>query len=492
MSRSATAPVIVWFREDLRLADNRALEAAAAANAPVVPVYVHDEIGKGVRPLGGASRWWLHHSLAALDAGLAATGVRLRILVGAAEEIVPALARDIGATRVTWSRRYGLAEREIDARIKRALAADGITAESFNDHLIAEPWELETQSGGPFRVYSPFWRALTRAIEPPLPLPAPRRLQAFQWPAKAGSVTLDELGLLPRIRWDTGIAQEWTPGEAGAHARLARFIAEGLAGYAQGRDRIDRSHTSRLSPHLRFGEISPRQVWHAIRASEKSGHKATAADRNKLLAELGWREFAYHLLYHNPELATRNFAARFDAFPWQKNKKALQAWQKGATGIPIVDAGLRELWHTGYMHNRVRMITASFLVKHLLIDWREGETWFWDTLVDADPANNAASWQWVAGSGADAAPYFRVFNPVLQAAKFDPDGSYIKRWVPELAALEPRHLFEPWAAPPMVLAAAGITLGATYPKPIVSLDQGRERALAAYAALPKTQEDPKP
>ncbi|RTL72056.1 MAG: deoxyribodipyrimidine photo-lyase [Hyphomicrobiales bacterium] len=486
MKNPVKAPVIVWFREDLRLADNRALEAAAAAKAPVVAIYVHDEISEGVRSLGGASRWWLHHSLAALDAGLAEKGVRLNILVGAAEDVVPRLARDIGATLVTWSRRYGLAEREIDARIKRALTADGITAESFNDHLLAEPWELETQSGGPFRVYSPFWRALTRAIDPPAPLPAPKHLAPFALPAKAKPVALDALGLLPRIPWDSGLAKMWSPGEIGAHARLKQFIAEGLAGYAEGRDRIDRTHTSRLSPHLRFGEISPRQIWHAIRASESAAPKATPTDRNKLLAELGWREFAYHLLYHNPELATRNFAPRFDAFPWQKNAKALRSWQTGKTGIPIVDAGLRELWHTGYMHNRVRMITASFLIKHLLIDWRDGEKWFWDTLVDADPANNAASWQWVAGSGADAAPYFRVFNPVLQAAKFDPDGHYIKRWVPELAALEPRHLFEPWAAPPMVLSAAGITLGKTYPMPIVSLDQGRERALAAYAALPKT------
>ncbi|MDX2202603.1 MAG: deoxyribodipyrimidine photo-lyase [Hyphomicrobiaceae bacterium] len=486
MARPITPPVIVWFRDDLRLADNRALAAAIAAKAPVVALYVHDEASDGLRPLGGASRWWLHHSLAALDASLAQRGAGLTILAGPAESVVPALATRIGAARITWSRRYGLPEREIDARLKRTLKDRGIAVESFSDHLVAEPWELKTQGDAPFRVFSAFWRALTRAIEPPEPFDAPRRIAPFPLPPDIAPLPLAALGLRPAIPWDGGLAETWTPGEIGAHKRLAQFARGELSGYAEGRDRIDRAHTSRLSPHLRFGEVSPRQVWHALRAADAAAGKAAPADRSKFLSELGWREFSYHLLYHHPDLATRNFNTRFDAFPWADDAAALRAWQKGRTGIPIVDAGMRELWHTGYMHNRVRMIAASFLVKHLMIDWQQGERWFWDTLVDADPANNAASWQWVAGSGADAAPYFRVFNPVLQSAKFDPDGAYIRRWAPELARLPVPHLFAPWAAPAATLQAAGVGLGTGYPAPVVGLEEGRARALAAFAKLQKS------
>lgn len=484
MSKTAPAPAICWFRDELRLGDNRALDAAIANGGPVIALYVHDEESPGLRALGGAARWWLHHSLAALCASLDKTSASLTILKGPAGRVVPAFAKACGAGVVTWSRRYGQPERDIDAAIKSTLTASGIAAESFCDRLLAEPWTLKTQSGTPFRVFTPFFRSLSGLGEPPSPLPAPRKiagLAAGKIPA-THRVTLDELGLLPRIPWDAGMAETWTPGEAGAQARFEAFLADGLKGYAEGRDRPDLANVSRLSPHLRFGEISPRQIWHRLSAKEAP---ASPKDRAKFLSEVGWREFAYHLLFHNPDLATRNFAQRFDSFPWADAPKALAAWQKGRTGVPIVDAGMRELWHTGYMHNRVRMIVASYLVKHLLVDWRQGEAWFWDTLCDADVANNPASWQWVAGSGADAAPYFRVFNPVLQAVKFDPDGRYVRRWVPEIAKLPLPHLFKPWEAPAAVLQAAGVSLGQTYPHPVVGLDKGRERALAAFAELPK-------
>ena len=485
MSKTSSTPAICWFRDELRLADNRALDAAIAHGGPVIALYVHDEESPGLRPLGGAARWWLHHSLAALAASLEKAGATLTILKGPAGKIVPAFAKACGAGLVTWSRRYGQPERDIDAAIKTSLTAGGIAAESFCDRLLAEPWTLKTQSGTPFRVFTPFFRTLSALGDPPPPLSAPRKIASLA-PTKiptADQVRLDDLALLPRIPWDAGMAEAWTPGEAGAQARLDAFIARGLKGYAEGRDRPDLDNVSRLSPHLRFGEISPRQIWHRLAAAQGP---ATPKDRAKFLSEVGWREFAYHLLFHNPDLATRNFAPRFDSFPWGDAPQALAAWQKGRTGVPIVDAGMRELWHTGYMHNRVRMIVASFLVKHLLIDWRQGEAWFWDTLCDADPANNPASWQWVAGSGADAAPYFRVFNPVLQAVKFDPDGRYIRRWVPEIAKLPLPHLFKPWEAPASVLQTAGVALGRTYPQPVIGLEQGRERALAAFAALPKT------
>ena len=481
---ASASPAICLFHDELRLADNRALAAAIAHGGPVLALYVHDEESPGVRPLGGASRWWLHHALAALATSLEKRGASLTIARGPAVDVVPAVAKACGAGLVTWSHRYHQPERAIDERIKAALERSGIATESFCDRLLAEPWTLRTQSGTPFRVYSPFYRALSALGNPPPPLPAPKAIVGLANAPlpKALVVQLPDLKLLPRIAWDGGLAENWTPGEAGAQARFKAFCAEGLKGYAEGRDRPDLANVSRLSPHLRFGEISPRQIWHRVQGEQAP---ATPKDRAKLLSEIAWREFAYHLLFHNPDLATRNFAARFDGFPWTDAPHALTAWQKGRTGIPIVDAGMRELWHTGYLHNRVRMIVASFLVKHLLIDWRRGEAWFWDTLCDADFANNPASWQWVAGSGADAAPYFRVFNPVLQALKFDPDGRYVRRWVPEIARLPVPHLFKPWEAPAGVLQAAGVALGTTYPRPVVGLEAGRERALAAFARLPK-------
>ena len=477
---SAARSVIVWFRDDLRLADNRALAAAVATGQPVLAIYVFDEDSPGIRPLGGASRWWLHHSLAALGADLTRLGTALHIYRGAAGVLVPKLATAANASAIFWSRRYGAAERAIDTAVKSALRDAGIAAESCSDHLLVEPWEIKTKAGEPFKVFTPFWRTVRTRGDPSAPAGKPKRTSAAGPPTAPKPVALDSLGLLPtKPDWSGGLRATWTPGEAGARKQLSQFIANRLSAYAAGRDRPDLGATSGLSPHLRFGEIGPRQVWHAVARAAEDG-SAPHGDAEKFLSELGWREFYYHLLFHHPDLATANFDTRFDAFPWLKNAKALHAWQRGRTGYPIVDAGLRELWHTGAMHNRVRMIAASFLIKHLLGDWRQGEQWFWDTLVDADPANNAASWQWVAGSGADAAPYFRIFNPVLQGAKFDPEGTYVRRWVPELAKLPDKHIHQPWDAPAAVLEAAGMTLGRDYPHPIIALDEGRARALAAF------------
>jgi deoxyribodipyrimidine photo-lyase len=484
MTDSSARLALHWFRNDLRLADNPALLAAAEAER-LVTLFI-DETDSGLRARGGAARWWLHHSLARLDESLAARGGRLVIARGEARMLVPAIAGALGADLVTWSRRYGGAERDLDGAIKAGLRDAGIRAESFNNHLLHEPWQIRSKAGGPMRVFSPFWRAACAMGPPAMPLPAPARLPPpGPCPALPGESALDALALLPTgPDWAGGLRAAWVPGEAGAAARLDAFLDGGLAGYAGNRDRPDLAATSRLSPHLAFGEISPRQVWHAVEFAARAGRSpASGRDVEKFLAELGWREFSYHLLYHYPDLATANYQRKFDAFPWQEDGVALAAWRRGRTGYPIVDAGMRELWQTGTMHNRVRMIVASFLIKHLMIDWRAGEAWFWDTLCDADPASNAASWQWVAGSGADAAPYFRIFNPITQGAKFDPDGAYIRRFVPELAGLPPAFIHRPWEAPHPILAGASISLGSTYPAPIVSHERARARALAAFEAI---------
>ena len=481
----AQKPIIVWFRDDLRLADQPALAAAKAHGGPVLCVYVLDEVSTGLRPLGGASRWWLHHSLEQLAASLSKIGARLDLLKGASDEIIPQLAKAVGADQVVWTRRYGAAEIALDSKIKTLLKQQGVSAESFKGQLLFEPWELQTKAGGPFKVFTPFWRAALALGDGEAPLKAPTILNGLDWDAAFGKTqSLASLKLLPtKPDWAGGLRKSWNVGEAGARARLSQFLEAGLAHYAEERDRADRDSTSRLSPHLRFGEISPKQI---LWAARHAGMAGSIAPRNvdKFVAEIGWREFSYHLLYHFPKLREDNFQLRFDDFPWGKaNKKTLSLWHKGQTGYPIVDAGMRELWQTGTMHNRVRMIVASFLIKHLMIDWRKGEDWFWDTLCDADPASNPASWQWVAGSGADAAPYFRIFNPIIQGEKFDPDGLYVRRYVPELGSLASKWIHHPWDAPEDVLKTAGIKLGKSYPAPIIDHGQARDRALAAFASL---------
>ena len=478
------APFLHWFRTDLRLDDNPAL-AEAAAHGSALAVFV-DENDPGHRPRGGAARWWLHHSLHALSADLSARGGRLILLRGEARQLVPALARHLGVAGVTWNRRYGAAERATDAAIKADLKEAGIAATSFNGHLLYEPMEIRSQAGGPMRVFTPFWKACraTRPVE--APIPAPARLDAPDFAPFPGTLPdLAALGLLPtRPDWAGGLRAAWQPGEAGAKARLEAFLDGPLKGYAEDRNRPNFPSTSRLAPHLAFGDISPRRIWQRVEMARETGEtKAGAKDAEKFFSELGWREFAYHLLFHYPDLATANYQKKFDAFPWVADAQALAAWQKGRTGYPIVDAGMRELWETGFVHNRVRMIVASFLIKHLMLDWRAGEAWFWDTLCDADPANNAASWQWVAGSGADAAPYFRIFNPIGQGEKFDPEGNYVRRFVPELAHMPREFIHKPWEAPALVLHAAGVRLGETYPRPIVRHETARERALEAFRSL---------
>ncbi|SIT89815.1 deoxyribodipyrimidine photo-lyase [Microbacterium sp. RU33B] len=439
---------IVWFRDDLRLADNPALRAALDRDEPVVGLYVLDEESPGIRPLGGAAKWWLHGSLAELGERLEERGSQLVLLRGPADKMVPRAVQDAGASAVFWNRRYGQAERDIDTGLKARLRDDGLEVASFGASLLFEPWTVRTGSGTHFKVFTPFWKACLGLPAPRAPLPEPREIPGPS--DRVASDDLDAWSLLPtRPDWAGGLRETWEPGERAARARLREFLEEDLKTYAKARDEPSAGATSMLSPRLRWGEISPHAVWHA----------AVDAGADRFLSELGWREFAWHTLFHSPDLATKNLRPEFDAFPWPRLKPSqLEAWQHGETGIPLVDAGMKQLWHTGWMHNRVRMVTASFLVKNLLIDWRHGEEWFWDTLVDADGANNPFNWQWVAGSGADAAPYFRVFNPILQQEKFDRHGAYVREWAPGSAALDP----------------------------IVDIGQTRKEALAAYEVVKRS------
>jgi deoxyribodipyrimidine photo-lyase len=470
------------LRQDLRTHDHPALNAALAAGAPVVALYLLDDETPGVWKLGGASRWWLHGSLAALEEKLRALGIALVLRRGKAETAVPRLVEALGAASVFWSRCYEPYAIARDTALKAALTTKGVKVASFNSALLYEPWEVKTKSGGYARVFSPFWRAARALREPEAPLPPPKKQSPYEAPV--ASDDLASWKLLPtKPDWAGGFRAAWTPGEDGALARARAFLETGLKGYGELRNRPDLPNVSALSPHIHFGEISPRLLWHEARAAGERGF-APHGDVDKFHSELGWREFSHHLLYHFPALPEAPFQPRFADFPWQANGDLLAAWQRGMTGYPIVDAGMRQLWQTGWMHNRVRMIVASFLVKHLLLPWTAGQAWFWDTLVDADLANNAASWQWVAGCGADAAPYFRIFNPMLQGAKFDPNGDYVRRYVPELSRLPNDILHTPWEASPGALAKAGVLLGETYPQPIVAHDEARARALAALGRLP--------
>ena len=450
-----------------------------------MPLFIHAPEEESSWEPGGASRWWLHQSLAALDADLRAAGSRLIIRRGPTLDTLRAVVKETGAGAVVWNRRYEPVLMARDAKIKEALRDDGLVAESFNAALLHEPWTIQNQSKKPFQVFTPFWKHCLTKPDPAEPLPAPTSLPALsKWPK---SLALDELELEPKINWADGLRAAWQPGEAGAIANLNRFLSKAFDDYANQRNRPDVTGTSRLSPHLHFGEISPRQVWHGLRRmAVKRGLPVECWRGSQFLSEIGWREFAHHLLFHFPHTPTEPLRADFKKFPWRKDAAWLRAWQKGCTGYPIVDAGMRELWATGWMHNRVRMIVASFLVKDLLLPWQEGTRWFWNTLVDADLAQNTLGWQWTAGCGADAAPYFRVFNPTSQGEKFDPHGDYVRKWCPELARLPDKWLHQPHAAPPAILRAAGVELGRTYPEPIVSHAIAREVALEAFARIKST------
>ena len=482
-ARGGAAPTLWWLRLDLRLADNPALAAALARGAPVVPVFLWTPDDEAPFAPGAASRWWLHHSLVALARDLEARGSRLVLRAApTAAAALDALLAETGARAVVWSRRYEPAVIARDAEIKRSLRARGVAAGSANAALLHEPWTVLDEKKAPFRVFSPFWRRCLAAPEPAAPLPPPAHLPAPErWP---DSLPLEALALRPAIAWDGGLHAAWTPGEAGAQARLAAFLESAFSCYASERDHPDRPGTSRLSPHLHFGELSPRQVHAALLAAgERTGVPAARVREGKFVAELGWREFAHHLLFHFPATISQPLRPEFARYPWRDDPAALRAWQRGRTGVPIVDAGMRELWQTGWMHNRARMLVASLLTKNLALRWQAGADWFWDTLVDADLASNTLGWQWTAGCGADAASYVRIFNPVSQGARFDPAGDYVRRFVPELARLPADWIHQPWEAPPLVLRAAGVVLGETYPNPIVDLAATRDAALRAFAAL---------
>jgi deoxyribodipyrimidine photo-lyase len=464
--------IVVWFRQDLRVADHPALAAAAKSGAAVIPVFVLDDETPGRWRPGGASRWWLAGSLAALDANLRARGSRLILRRGRAAEELRRLADETTAKGVTFTRRYEPVHAAEEQAVARACERCGLACRRLGGGLLFEPEAIRAKTEGPFRVFTPFYKACLAADGPRRPLPAPDRIPAPPaWPV---SDRLEDWGLRPTAPdWAEGLRDRWQPGSAAADARLEAFLDARLSAYAEDRDRPDRDGSSELSPHLHFGEIGPRQLWHRTRhlAAVKGGE-----DRGSLafLRELIWREFSHHLLHHWPHIADAPFDPRFASFPWRDDPAALGAWQTGRTGYPIVDAGMRQLWRTGWMHNRVRMIVASFLTKHLLVPWQEGARWFWDTLVDADLANNSAGWQWVAGCGVDAAPYFRVFNPVLQGRKFDPQGAYVRTWVPELRALSDEAIHAPWERRATVDG---------YPGPLVDHTAARRRALAAYATI---------
>lgn len=466
--------VVMWFRQDLRLHDNPALSAAIANGETVIPLYILDDENAGKWQMGGASRWWLHHSLQALDASLQAKGFgALVLLKGDAEKELASFVKKNDITDVYWNRRYEPWAIARDTRIKKSLAVE---THSFAAYLLFEPWVIKNKTGGQYKVFTPFSRAVMAQAQDILP-PDTKTHKASGKPHTVKGIKLTDLGLMPDIAWYTGMAAEWQPGEEGASERLDETVHKIAGHYKERRDFPAVDGVSRLSPHLHFGEMSPRQVWHAVSTeSRRHGHSKYSQNAEGFLRQLIWRDFSWHLLYHDPKFPDREWNPQFRKFPWKKNAKFLRAWQRGQTGYPIVDAGMRQLWQTGWMHNRVRMIVGSFLVKNLLIDWRAGEEWFWDTLVDADLGNNAAGWQWIAGCGADAAPYFRIFNPILQSKKFDTDGDYIRAYVPELADVPATYIHAPWEAPPMIRTA----LHGKYPPPIVDHATARDAALAAY------------
>ncbi len=468
-----TSTAIVWFRQDLRLCDNPAFAEACRHHDFIIPLYILDEIHT---PIGGSQRWWLHHSLTSLDQGLKKLGLNLCLRQGKSLDVLKQLVEDYQIESIYWNRCYDPVSIERDTVIKKVLQTGGISIESINGSLLHEPWQIKNMSGQFFKVFTPYWQTCLKQMNIPKPYTMPRIPKALE----AHSDSLASWKLLPnKPNWAIAFGDYWQPGEEGACRKLANFIDINLKGYNTSRDEPIKDATSKLSPHLHFGEISPWQIWRAIELV-KLDKDCDWKSVDRFLSEIGWREFSYYLLYHFPSLPKANYKSDFDIFPWENSDTFLKCWQKGMTGYPIVDAGMRELWHTGYMHNRVRMIVASFLTKDLLIDWRIGASWFLDTLVDADLASNSASWQWVAGCGTDAAPYFRIFNPILQGEKFDPNGDYVKQWVPELKSVPVQWVHKPWMAPQDKI---GLCLGKDYPEPIVDHLEARTQALIHYKMI---------
>jgi deoxyribodipyrimidine photo-lyase len=465
----------MWFRQDLRLADNPAL-VDACGRGEIIPIYILDDENADSWKIGGASRWWLHHALEDLNRSL---NQGLQLFKGEASAILSVLAHQTGAEAIVWNRCYEPWRIVRDANIKSALKGQGLDVQSFNGSLLWEPWQVLKKDSTPYKVFTPYYRrGCLSAVAPRQPIPIPKSINISK--TSNHSLRLEDLNLLPKINWDGEMNARWDISEAAAHTRLDEFVMDDLQDYREGRNFPNKPNVSRLSPYLHFGQISPNIAWH--RASEAGAFVTNEQSLDTFLSELGWREFSNYLLYHFPKLPTDNLQARFDLFPWAENTDAdLKAWQRGNTGYPLVDAGMRELYNTGYMHNRVRMVVGSFLVKNLLVHWHHGERWFWDCLVDADLASNSASWQWIAGCGADAAPFFRIFNPITQSEKFDKQGAYIRRYVPELGNLPDKYIHAPWLAPSEILTAAGVDIGIDYPAPIIDIKESRERALAAFA-----------
>lgn len=475
---------IMWFRQDLRISDNPAL-LTAIENGVVMPIYIFEEQVGDNRKIGSASKWWLHHSLKSLNQSL---DNKLNFYCGDAKEILENLVTDFEIAGIFWNRCYEPLRIQKDREIKSIFKQKNIIVQSFNGSLLWEPHEVLKSDKTPYKVFTPYYRrGCLQKTAPRKPLSKPENFKIFY--DENNKIKLTNLQLLPTKNWGQEMQKYWQIGEDFAYKKMQNFVKNNLQNYKDGRNFPSQNNVSKLSAHLHFGEISPHQIWHF--AQENYQEKNGELNLDHFLSELGWREFSYYLLFHFPHLPDKNFQPRFDNFLWQKNANYLHAWRKGQTGYPIVDAGMRELWQTGQMHNRVRMIVGSFLVKNLLLDWREGEKWFWDCLVDADLASNSASWQWVAGSGADAAPYFRIFNPILQGEKFDPDGEYTRKFVPELKNLPAKFLYKPWEAPTEILEKSGIKLGENYPHPIVKIDESRDLALKAFKALPKIGDDDK-
>lgn len=467
--------IIVWFRQDLRVEDQPALLAAIESGKPIIPLYIHAK--EGDWSLGGGSQWWLHYSLEALQKQLEELNLSLILRSGKPSEVIHSIIKEQHVSSLYWSRCYEPASLKRDAQLKAELKKEGLDCQSFNANLLYEPWTIQNKQGKPFQVFTPFYKHCLASKQPERPLPNPKSSPLGT--PKIKSEKLEDFKLLPEIPWDKEIKASWAPGALSAKETLKVFIEQHILNYKEERDLAALDSVSHLSPHLHWGEISPRMIWNEV----LKHHEFNQPGVEGFLRQLVWREFAHHLLYHFPKTPEEPLRADFKKFPWKDHPEELKKWQKGLTGYPFVDAGMRQLWRMGWMHNRLRLVVGSFLVKDLLIGWEEGAKWFWDTLVDANLANNTMGWQWVSGCGADAAPYFRIFNPITQGEKFDPEGEYVRKWVPELAHLPNQWIHKPWLAPKDVLRMAGLELGKTYPLPIVDHGKAREKALEAFAQI---------